>query len=74
MWFGKSDKITLRVGGMSCAHCERTVENALREIAGVARVKADHIKGQVRVTYKGQTPDGETVKRKITELGYTVTV
>lgn len=32
---------TITVGGMSCAHCERTVEEALREVSGVGDVTVD---------------------------------
>jgi len=70
--FGKSQKETLAVEGMSCAHCERTVETGLKEVAGVAKVRADHKKGRVEVSYKGQAPDWGAVRQKIADLGYTV--
>lgn len=33
---------TLTVTGMSCGHCEQTVEDALGEVAGVESVSADN--------------------------------
>lgn len=72
MLFGKSQKETLAVEGMSCTHCERTVESGLKDIAGVAKVRADHSKGQVEISYRGQAPDWDAVRQKIAELGYTV--
>ena len=72
MLFGKFLKETLAVEGMSCAHCEHAVESGLKAVAGVTKVKADHKKGRVEVYYKGQTPDREAIRGKITELGYTV--
>lgn len=33
---------TLTVEGMSCDHCERTVEQALRAVSGVTDVTVDH--------------------------------
>lgn len=32
---------TITVEGMSCEHCEQTVEEALEEVAGVASATAD---------------------------------
>ena len=29
----------LQIEGMTCAHCQRAVENALREVAGVTAVE-----------------------------------
>ncbi|MSS71030.1 MAG: heavy-metal-associated domain-containing protein [Candidatus Latescibacteria bacterium] len=72
MGFGKSQKETLAVEGMSCAHCEHAVESGLKDIAGVVKARADHGKGQVEIFYKGQAPDWDAVRRKITDLGYTV--
>lgn len=40
---------TLTVEGMSCGHCEETVEEALRDVSGVTDASADHEDGQVSV-------------------------
>ncbi|KAB1190519.1 heavy metal transporter [Haloferax sp. MBLA0076] len=32
---------TITVDGMSCEHCEQTVENALRSVSGVTDASAD---------------------------------
>ena len=32
---------TIAVEGMSCAHCEGTVEEALREVSGVTSIAVD---------------------------------
>ena len=40
MLFGKKqEKITVK--GMTCSHCEQTVEKGLAGIEGVVKVKAD---------------------------------
>lgn len=65
-----SKKETLAVQGMSCSHCEQAVEKGVAGLTGVAKVKADHKKGQVAVFYKGEPPDMEAVKKKVVELGY----
>ena len=70
MWFGKSKKARLEVKGMSCSHCEATVEKGLAGLAGVMKVKADHAADVVTVHYKEDLPSLEEVKAKVAELGY----
>ena len=72
MLFSSSKKETLAVQGMSCSHCEQTVEKGLRDLPGVHKVKADHKQGRVEVFYKGDAPDMEAVRKKIADLGYEV--
>jgi len=40
---------TITVEGMSCGHCEQTVEEALREVSGVTEATADRDAGQATV-------------------------
>lgn len=37
------------VTGMTCGHCELSVQEELSELSGVTAVKADHTTGQVIV-------------------------
>jgi copper chaperone CopZ len=62
-------KKTLTVEGMTCHHCEMTVEKALSEIRGVKSAKADHSNKSVEVEYKGEL-DIDQVKEKIEKSGY----
>lgn len=66
--FGKKAK--LQVTGMSCGHCEQTVEKGLADLAGVAKVKANHGKDLVTISYKGERPSIDEVKAKVEDLGY----
>jgi copper chaperone CopZ len=66
--FGNKEKV-LTVEGMTCHHCEMTVEKALLEIAGVKTAKADHSTKSVAVEYKGEL-DMPNVKEKIEKAGY----
>ena len=56
--------------GMSCSHCEQTVERGLAGTAGIVKVKADSKVGSVILYYKGEAPDLGTVNKKIIALGY----
>ena len=59
---------SITVEGMSCGHCEQTVENALREVAGVSDASADHEAEQA--TIEGQ-PDTTAVIQAVEDAGYT---
>ncbi|MFT5369384.1 MAG: copper chaperone CopZ [Candidatus Latescibacterota bacterium] len=69
MLFGKKQE-KIAVMGMSCSHCEQTVEKGLAEIDGVVKVKADSGADSVVVFYKGDVPDLKVVRQKIVSLGY----
>ena len=72
MLFSKMKKEILAVQGMSCSHCEQTIEEGLFEIPGIEKVEANHKKGQVKIFYNGDPPDTEAVQNTIAELGYEV--
>ena len=45
-------KKIIAVTGMHCGHCEKAVEEAVKAIEGVTKVKADREKNTVTVTMK----------------------
>ena len=45
-------KKIIDVTGMHCGHCEKAVEDAIKVIDGVTKVKADREKNTVTVTMK----------------------
>ena len=65
------EKIKLLVNGMSCAHCEKAVINALTDI-GVESVKASAKKNTVEVKFALDKINLEKIKAEIKELGYDV--
>lgn len=62
----------LRVPDMSCGHCEMSVQEALDELGGVERSKADHAKGEVELTYDENRVTDEDLREAIEEAGYTL--
>ena len=66
------EKITLKVGGMSCEHCAKAVTNAVAGVTGTADVAVDLEAGQVSFKYDPETASLETIKAAITEEEYTV--
>ncbi|MGA2028044.1 MAG: heavy metal-associated domain-containing protein [Syntrophobacteraceae bacterium] len=60
---------TLRVKGMSCQHCVKTVKKTLEEIDGITNVAVDLETGEV--TFEETRPvDNELVREKIKKAGY----
>lgn len=63
------NEINLNVEGMMCGGCEKRIENALGDIKGVKKVKANHEDGTVKIETKKEL-DMEEVKEKIENLGF----
>ena len=64
-------KKQINIEGMSCGHCVRHVEEALKELPGVLNVTVD-LKGKnAIVELSGETGDAE-IKNAIDEAGYEV--
>lgn len=63
-----SSMTTIIVEGMSCSHCEQTVEEALQEISGVTDVTADRESEQASV--EGDA-DATALVKAVEDAGYT---
>jgi copper chaperone len=59
---------TITVEGMSCEHCEQTIENALRSVAGVSDARAN--RETETATIEGD-PDSTALVRAVEDAGYT---
>jgi len=62
---------TITVEGMSCGHCEQTVEEALRGVSGVTDASADRESEQAQV---GGDVDPAALVRAVENAGYTARV
>lgn len=62
---------TVRVSGMSCMHCARRVESALKDIAGVSAATVDLAGGTASVECDG-TVSAEDIAGAVREAGYEV--
>ena len=62
----------LKVPGMTCGHCELSVQEALDDLDGVERAKADHATGDVEVDYDEDKVSVEQMGEAIGEVGYTI--
>lgn len=65
-------EVSLDVKGMSCAHCEKAVKDAVGNLAGVERVEVHLDQDKVDVTFDENQVQVETIKEAIEDQGYDV--
>ena len=58
------------VEGMTCGHCEMSVQEEISEVTGVTAVKADHTTGKVTVEGDGYSTDD--IAAAVKEAGSTL--
>lgn len=62
--------IELKIEGMTCGHCERTVEESIRELGATG--KADRVAGIAKITYDEKSDQLAKIREAIEENGYSV--
>ena len=65
-------KTKLKIGGMSCQHCVKTVTDALTELEGVQRAKVNLRKGEAVVRFNELSVTPTHLKDAIAEAGFDV--
>ena len=65
-------KTKLKIGGMSCQHCVKTVTDALTELDGVQRAKVNLRKGEAVVRFNALRITSTDLRDAITEAGFKV--
>jgi copper chaperone len=65
-------KIEIKVSGMTCGGCERSVQKALTSHAGVKDAKADRNAGVVAVEFDPAVIERAALEKAITEAGFKV--
>ncbi len=68
----KNMKITIKIEGMMCPHCEAHVKNALEALAEVESAEVSHTAGEAVVTLKSDVDNG-VLKSAVEAEGYKVT-
>ncbi len=64
-------KKQLNIEGMSCGHCVKHVEEALKEVPGVAKVAVDLKEKKAVVELSGDVAEA-TLKNAVEDAGYDV--
>ncbi|MCO6040675.1 heavy metal translocating P-type ATPase [Thermococcus alcaliphilus] len=60
----------IKIGGMTCAMCVKTVENAIKELPGVMEVSINLATESARVSYNPALVTVEDIKKAIESVGY----
>jgi len=60
----------IKVQGMTCDHCRRTVEKTVAGLAGVKQVQVDLAAGEARIRREVGRPTDEEIRQAIRKAGY----
>ena len=67
-----TSKISLKIGGMSCASCVATIEGALSNLQGVSKAQVNFAAQKAQVEYDPERADLQQIARAIEDVGYEV--
>ena len=63
-------KATIKIDGMSCQHCVKTVTDVMMGIDGVSQVKVNLKKGEARLKFERDRLDLELLETAIVTAGF----
>lgn len=65
-------QITFKVGGMTCGHCQRRVQEAIMNVNGVKKATVDLTNGEATVEYDEFQVQPDVFKKAVAEAGYQI--
>jgi Cu+-exporting ATPase len=68
------DRITLDVGGMTCASCAQNVEKVLKRLDGVSSVNVNVSTGKARIEYNSSVVSVDDMRKAIEDIGYSASM
>ncbi|MDH5732554.1 MAG: heavy metal translocating P-type ATPase [Candidatus Bathyarchaeota archaeon] len=68
----RPQRMMLRIGGMTCASCAQTIENALRKKKGIKEANVNLATEKATVTYNPNEIKYEEIKNVVEDAGYQV--
>ncbi len=68
----ETKKTIIKIGGMTCASCAQTIENALKKTEGIVEATVNLASEKAVVVYDPQEIDYERIKKVIETTGYQV--
>ena len=66
------EQTTLKIEGMTCDHCKAAVNNALKELEGVAEVDVNVKEGTAKVSYESSRVSVSEMNEVVEEQGYDI--
>jgi len=67
-------KLTLKITGMTCGHCQKTVEQALAKVSGVYGAVVDLQNATAEVDYDDDTATLDELTEAVAKAGYAAAV
>ncbi len=67
-----SSKLTIHIGGMSCASCAAKIEKGLKDVPGVLKASVNFAAEEAAVEFIPSPGGAERLKKAVTALGYKV--
>jgi copper chaperone len=64
------ETMTLKIGGMTCGGCVRSVTNVLKALPGVASAEVSLEKSDAKVTFDPALGNAQTFRKAIEDAGY----
>jgi len=68
----ETKKIIIRIGGMTCASCAQTIENALEKTDGIVEASVNLASEKAVVVYDTEEIDYDGIKKVVESTGYEV--
>ncbi len=65
-----TERVKLKISGMTCAHCEQTVRNALEQVPGVQTVEMVSYRQQQAVVLAEPGLAAAAVEQALDEVGF----
>lgn len=66
-------EVKINVSGMTCASCEKHIENEVNKLPGIVTVSANSKEGSATVKFDNSKTSISVLENKINETGYTIT-
>lgn len=67
-----SERIVMKVDGMTCGGCEASIRTALEHLSGVQVLEASHEEGTVEILYESDANSRDDLVGAVEEAGYEV--
>jgi Cu+-exporting ATPase len=68
------DRVTLDVGGMTCASCAQNVEKVLKRLEGISSVNVNVSMGKARIEYNSSVVSVDDMRKAIDGIGYSASM
>ncbi len=69
---GEISEVIIFVERMTCSSCEFNIENAVKKLDGIIKMKADHKKGEVNIKFEKDKVNRNDMVKAINKTGYKV--